>query len=267
MAYPLTAHLNAILRDQPEGRYVTDVETGLTLPEAGSSSGLEKGGDEQDVAICVGLDGWHYSRAELDRFDDPVEAHWRRVSILWKCTGQLVEWLISQGAAFTFNLPSYLNFLQHLRIPLIPDPAPLGIPFPTFDHALKDPSPSPFPILPQHRIVIIEGLYTMLDKPGWRDCAEMMDMRVWVESDREVCRRRLIKRNYEAGVVDDLKACEKRGESACAMVTLVGNAADATVDASDMVNGDEVRQFRYYPTDTVTPSDSPRRTSADVAPP
>lgn len=121
--------------------------------------------------------------------------------------------MISQGAAFTFNLPSYLTFLQSLRLPLAPNP-PLSIPFPTFDHQVKDPAVSPHPILPRHRIVIVEGLYTMLDRDGWRDCAEMMDVRVWVECDREVCRQRIIKRNFAAGIVDSIEKCEQRGEQA-----------------------------------------------------
>jgi hypothetical protein len=32
-------------------------------------------------AICVSLDGWHYSRSMLDGFEDPVNAHWRRVRL------------------------------------------------------------------------------------------------------------------------------------------------------------------------------------------
>jgi pantothenate kinase len=107
--------------------------------------------------------------------------------------------LTIQGAPFTFNLPVYMTFLQHLRLSLVPNP-PLAIPFTTFDHATKDPLPSPTPIKPQHRIVIIEGLYTMLDLDGWRDCAQMMDRRVWVDVDPEVARGRLASRNFEAGI-------------------------------------------------------------------
>jgi hypothetical protein len=33
------------------------------------------------VARCVGLDGWHISRAELAMFPDPEEAFARRVSL------------------------------------------------------------------------------------------------------------------------------------------------------------------------------------------
>jgi len=46
------------------------------------ASPAPQAGAEGEVAICVGLDGWHYSRAELDTFPDPSEAHWRRVSFL-----------------------------------------------------------------------------------------------------------------------------------------------------------------------------------------
>lgn len=202
-AYPLTDRLNSLLGHSTHPSHVDSRgDIASPAPEAGV---------EGEVAICVGLDGWHYSRSELDTFPDPVEAHWLR------------------GAAFTFNLPSYLAFLQSLRLPLSPNP-PIGIPFPTFDHALKDPSTSPHPILPRHRIVLIEGLYTMLDRDGWRDCAEMMDMRVWVECDREVCRARTVERNFAAGIVASREECEER------------------VDKSDVVNGDEVAENQYKAT-------------------
>lgn len=51
-----------------------------TSPTEFSNEARIGGEDDKQVAICVGLDGWHYSRAELDTFEDPVEAHWRRVS-------------------------------------------------------------------------------------------------------------------------------------------------------------------------------------------
>ena len=53
----------------------------------------------------------------------------------------------------------------------------------------------------------------MLDRDGWRDCAEMMDMRIWVECDREICRARTIERNLAAGIVASREACEVRGQS------------------------------------------------------
>lgn len=34
------------------------------------------------IARCVGLDGWHFSRAHLDTMPDPETAHFRRVSTI-----------------------------------------------------------------------------------------------------------------------------------------------------------------------------------------
>ncbi|WVF71528.1 hypothetical protein IAT40_006336 [Kwoniella sp. CBS 6097] len=211
LAYPLTDHLNTLLlHHRPPNPSHIEQPKSLELAEASDTQG---GADE--IAICVGLDGWHYSRAELDGFDDPEEAHWRR------------------GAAFTFDQQSYHNFLLSLRQPLS-SPRSKAIPFPTFDHALKDPAVSPIAIQPRHRIIIIEGLYTSLDRDGWRESAGLVDMRVWVEVDRHEARERVIKRNFEAGIVAGIDACEKR------------------VDAVDMANGEEVRSHRVQPDYIIT---------------
>ncbi|WVQ80656.1 hypothetical protein IAT38_002761 [Cryptococcus sp. DSM 104549] len=214
LAYPLTDALNALLLHHPPA-HPSHIEQPASSNLAEPSSHQ---GEGDEVAVCVGLDGWHCSRKELDGFEDPKEAHWRR------------------GAAFTFNLPAYTTFLQQLRLPLSPTP-PASIPFPTFDHALKDPTWSPSPILPRHRIVLIEGLYTLLDDPGWRECAEEADLKVWVDVDEAVARERVIKRNWEAGIVDSLEKCAER------------------VDASDMVNGVHVRTKLVPPAYVVTSID------------
>ena len=74
LAYPLTDRLNAILlhRPTPHPAHV-DAEAALASPDS-------EAGARDEIAICVGLDGWHFSREKLDGFDDPKEAHWRRVS-------------------------------------------------------------------------------------------------------------------------------------------------------------------------------------------
>jgi hypothetical protein len=70
-AYPLTDRLNELL-GRPTHTSHVDARGDIASP-------AEEAGTEGEIAICVGLDGWHYSRRELDGFDDPVEAHWRRV--------------------------------------------------------------------------------------------------------------------------------------------------------------------------------------------
>ncbi|GAA5941457.1 Yfh7p [Sporobolomyces koalae] len=172
---------------------------------------------QEPTAIAVGLDGWHHSRAELDAFPDPVEARRRR------------------GAAFTFNALDYVAFVRALRsIPAVPQ-----VTFPIFSHAVKDPTPSPSPILPNHKIVIIEGLYTLLDIEPWSEATDELDLRIWVECDRKVARERLIARHLESGIEPDRQAAEIR------------------VDGSDMVNGEFVREHLVEPTLRVDSADDP----------
>lgn len=66
--------------------------------------------------------------------------------------------------------------------------------------------------MPSHRIIIIEGLYTLFDQPTWRDAADVMDVRIWIDVDPAVARERVIARNHAAGIVPDLEACIDRGE-------------------------------------------------------
>ena len=112
----------------------------------------------------------------------------------------------------------------------------------------------------------------MLDRDGWRECAEMMDVRVWVECEREVCRRRTITRNLAAGIVDSLEKCEERGRSLSPILTSLPDLiptrhkwistriyadAETLVDASDVVNGDEVADHKYKPTEIIHCIESP----------
>jgi uridine kinase len=41
----------------------------------------------------------------------------------------------------------------------------------------------------------------------------MYDIRVFVDCTREVCRERVIRRNFAAGIVESLDKCAERGES------------------------------------------------------
>ncbi|KAI0271692.1 P-loop containing nucleoside triphosphate hydrolase protein [Gloeopeniophorella convolvens] len=144
-------------------------------------------------AILVGLDGWHLTRAQLDALPDPKFAHDRR------------------GAHWTFDGHGYVSFVSMLRKPLSPG-APT-ITAPSFDHALKDPTPHAVTILPEHRIVIIEGLYTFLSLPPWAEAGKLLDERWLVEIDAESASRRLVKRHVVSGVAKDLEEAEWRSSS------------------------------------------------------
>jgi pantothenate kinase len=125
------------------------------------------------------------------------------------------------------------------------------VPYFEFDHAEKDPVPATHPIHPSNRIVVIEGLYCLLDEDVWRDTAAKMDIRIWVEVDRDEVRQRLIERNFAAGLAPTRDLLVKRGESTARLKASMATVDGATVDASDMRNGEEIRAKRVAPTDIV----------------
>ncbi|CAE6455775.1 unnamed protein product [Rhizoctonia solani] len=150
---------------------------------------------EDGTAVLVGLDGWHFSRAELDKFDDVKEAY----------------------DPFTFDAASYVKFITALRQSassrITPPPQASIIYAPTFDHALKDPTPNGQTILPSHQIVLIEGLYTFLSTPEWKPAAEVLDERWLIDIDLPEATRRLVQRHVVTGVAKDLEEANWRAEN------------------------------------------------------
>jgi pantothenate kinase len=136
------------------------------------------------------MDGYHLTRAQLSALPDPETAHARR------------------GAEFTFDAPSFLSLITSLRQPLTPSTRVITAP--SFDHAIKDPVAGGYAILPSHRIVVVEGLYVLLDKTPWREASEMMDEKWFVEVDFEVARRRLARRHVIAGIVETEEEGDRR---------------------------------------------------------
>ena len=153
-------------------------------PSSVPESTLSKG----SRAILVGLDGWHLTRAQLDAMPDPKLAHDRR------------------GSHWTFDAHNYVTFIRQLKEPTFPT----TITAPSFDHAVKDPCPHAITILPEHRIIIIEGLYTFLSLSPWVDAGMLLDERWLVELDPDVASNRLVKRHVKSGVAKDPEEAQWR---------------------------------------------------------
>ncbi|KAI0046118.1 P-loop containing nucleoside triphosphate hydrolase protein [Auriscalpium vulgare] len=145
-------------------------------------------------AVLVGLDGWHLTRAQLDALPDPQLAHDRR------------------GIHWTFDAPAYVSFVRALRQPVAADADAEPITAPSFDHAVKDPTPHAVSVLPAHRIVVIEGLYTFLSIQPWAEAGLLLDERWWVELEEQEATRRLVKRHVVSGVAKDLDEAHWRAD-------------------------------------------------------
>ena len=146
--------------------------------------------DRRPPAILVALDGWHYTRAQLDLFPDPKAAHDRR------------------GSHWTFDSTNYVDFVRHLR----EDTHDMVISAPSFDHALKDPTPDAVLIHPYHRIVIIEGLYVFLSIEPWKKAGMMLDERCLIEVDPEEARKRLVARHVLTKITKDIAEANWRAD-------------------------------------------------------
>lgn len=142
----------------------------------------------EDIAIVVGLDGWHLSRATLASLPNPEEAFARR------------------GAHWTFSGDGYVKFVQALR--------DIGSPVfaPSFSHATKDPVEEDIKIEPSHRIVLIEGLYVFLSIEPWRVAGELLDERWFVDVNLEDAKTRIVKRHVETGVTSTAELAKERAE-------------------------------------------------------
>ncbi|KAB5577503.1 P-loop containing nucleoside triphosphate hydrolase protein [Coniochaeta sp. 2T2.1] len=168
------------------------------------------------LAAYIPMDGYHLTRAQLSAMPDPATAHARR------------------GAEFTFDGEAFLELIKSLRGPdqgqtaLVVKEGEDGVIYaPSFDHSIKDPVPDSIPILPlpANKIVVVEGIYVLLDKEPWRTAAGMFDLKVFVKVDRETARRRLVRRHVAAGIVRDEEEGDRRARE------------------NDLVNGDLIEEL------------------------
>jgi len=89
------------------------------------------------IAAFIPMDGYHYSRAQLDTFPNAEEAHRRR------------------GSDFTFDGEGFVNLVKKAAAPLTEETEDIYAP--SFDHAIKDPVEKTFRIGRENRVVVFEG--------------------------------------------------------------------------------------------------------------
>lgn len=172
-------------------------------------------------AALLSMDGFHLPRDALDRLPNSTEAYVRR------------------GAPWTFDVTRFVEFVSRLRT--WADMTPLAAPYsgkwaakdviraPAFDHKAKDPVEDGIAITPDASIIIVEGNYLLLDEPGWRDLAALVDYRVFVDTDLQEARERTAKRHVHAGIEKTIEDGYRR------------------VDSNDYLNGVSIRDKLLAP--------------------
>lgn len=124
------------------------------------------------------MDGFHYPNAALESLRttiDGVPMPLRRI----------------KGRPETFDLPSLRGSLRAMK-------ASGRVLWPSYDRTLHDPVPAAIPVTPEG-IVVVEGLYLLLDLPGWNELRAEADWGVFLECPEELLRADLIARKHQQG--------------------------------------------------------------------
>lgn len=127
-----------------------------------------------EIAVVLPMDGFHLYRHQLDSMEDPKEAHARR------------------GAPWTFNPDLFLKCLKTLR-----DQG--SVYAPSFDHGVGDPVEDDIFVNVQHKVVIVEGNYLLLEDDPWKEIASMLDEKWFVDVDIDIAMERVLKRHISTG--------------------------------------------------------------------
>jgi len=127
--------------------------------------------------IALPMDGYHVPLAELRRLPNASKAIYRR------------------GAPDTFDPAALRRTLQDIR-GIDRGGSPSEVFVPGFEHAIGDPVPGVHRFeRGRHAIVIFEGLYLMHDSDGWEGTVDLFDLRLYLNSDIDLCIERAKARN------------------------------------------------------------------------
>ncbi|XP_076927701.1 putative uridine kinase C227.14 isoform X1 [Bidens hawaiensis] len=131
------------------------------------------------IAVVLPMDGFHLYRHQLDAMEDPKEAHARR------------------GAPWTFNPDLFLKCLKTLR-------EQGSVYAPSFDHGVGDPVEDDIFVNVQHKVVIVEGNYLLLDDGSWKEIPSILDEKWFVDVDIDIAMERVLKRHISTGKTPEI---------------------------------------------------------------
>jgi pantothenate kinase len=187
---PAHTHMLPPLLEQPVQRLVAQLETarirwmiGLAgVPGSGKTTLASRLAETvnartaPDTLVALGMDGFHFTKAELRQFSNPAEAFARR------------------GAPWTFDTTALQQRLHMLRAM----PGLADILWPGFEHAVGDPVEGAYMVPASARLVIVEGLYLLHQADGWGAISQLFDERWYLDTPLETAMERLALRHMRA---------------------------------------------------------------------
>ncbi|PSN70812.1 P-loop containing nucleoside triphosphate hydrolase protein [Corynespora cassiicola Philippines] len=174
----------------PKHRFIIAMAGGPGSGKSTLAQSVQKDLESSHRLSCqtVELDGFMFSKAQLDKFPDPKRAHERR------------------GSVWTFDAHGVVNFIRKVRHQ-DPDAGTEGgaVQAPLYDEEKLDPVPEGEVVRPETQVVIFEGIYFLSDTEPWNEVQGLVDDRWFVHVRPEVSRERVARRRYEKGISGDLE--------------------------------------------------------------
>lgn len=130
---------------------------------------------DQEIAAIVPQDGFHFDNAVLKQRNR----------------------MVSKGAPDTFDVAGLVSLIQRLRVEK-------EIAVPVFDRNLEISRNCARIISPDHKILLVEGNYLLLDNHSqWRQLKPLFNLTVFLETPLEELQRRLKQRWIDHGLPID----------------------------------------------------------------
>lgn len=166
-------------------------------------------------AVTVPMDGFHLADVEL-----------RRLGLIGR-----------KGAPETFDAWGYAALLRRLR-----ERPGHRVYAPGFARDLEQPLAGAIPVDPEAALVVTEGNYLLLDRPGWREVRGLLDEVWYLHTDERLRRQRLVARHVASGrsPAEARAWVERVDEPNARLVALSGGRADVLLDVTEWVPPDEV---------------------------
>ncbi|KAF6170644.1 hypothetical protein GIB67_020206 [Kingdonia uniflora] len=125
------------------------------------------------------MDGFHLYRHQQDTIENPEESHARR------------------RAPWTFDPARLLTFLKTLR-------SQGSIYVPSFNHGVGDPVEDETFVSLQHKVMIVEGNYLLLEEGVWKEVSSMFNEKWFIEVGIDKAMDRVLKRHIIIGNPPDV---------------------------------------------------------------
>lgn len=156
-------------------------------------------------AIVVPMDGFHYD-------DGLLEARGLRAK---------------KGAPETFDADGFLALLRRLKSETTP------IAIPVFDRTLEISRGSARIVEPEHRLLVIEGNYLLLDRPIWRELKPLFDLTIVLRPSLKTIETRLVDRWLGFGFERDAAIIKAQGNDLANARIVLEESARADIEFTD----------------------------------